>query len=146
MCHHIVVLALHSAGLRWRADVWLMQVGLSRQILLSNPAANVGWVNLLLSASLSILLLGACRVGKKVCTDNGCNLEGLFVSLSELACRGGTNCRTRLQFRGPHKQSCLLLKLNSLTHDLGTAGQERKGNTSSSCCSEDGRAAWEFRM
>lgn len=90
--------------------------------------ATIGWVNLLLSASLSILLPhGAHRVGKKVCRDNGCNLEGLlFVSLSKLACWGGTNCRTRLQLRGPHKQSRLLLKLNSLIHDLGTAGTGEK--------------------
>lgn len=85
-------------------------------------------MNLLLTASLSILLLrGTHRVGKKVCRDNDCNLEGLlFVSLPELACWGGTNCRTRLQLRGPHKQSRLLLKLNSLIRDLGTAGTGEK--------------------
>lgn len=114
----------------------------------SNPAAALGRVNLFLPASLSILLLcGAHRVGKKVYRDNGCNLQGLlFVSLSELACWGGTNCRTRLQLKGPHKQSCLLLKLNSLIHDLGTAGTgEKREHISDSCCSEDGRVAWGLK-
>lgn len=123
--------ALHSVGLRQSCAAWVLQVGLSRWIILSNPAANPGWGNLFLPASLSILwLCGAHRVGKKVYRDNGCNLQGLlFVSLSELACWGGTNCRTRLQLKGPHKQSCSLLKLNSLIRDLGTAGMGRRGNT-----------------
>lgn len=143
-----MVFALHSVGLRQYCDAWVLQVGLSRWIILSNPAANLGQINLFLPASLSILLLrGAHRVGKKVYRDNGCNLQGLlFVSLSELACWGGTNCRTRLQLKGPHKQSCLLLKLNSLIRDLGTAGTgEKREHTSDSCCSEHGRVAWGLK-
>lgn len=127
-CNHVVVFAFHSAWLRHYLDVWMLQVHLSRQIILSTPAASVAWMHLLLPASLGMLFLcGAHSFEKKVCRDNDCNLEGLlFVSLSKPACWGGTNCRTRLQLRGPHKQSCLFLKLNSLILDLGTAGTGEK--------------------
>lgn len=121
--------------------------GCCRLAFCCNPAAKVGWVHLHLSTSLHVLFLcGAHGFEKKVCRDNDCNLEGLSLfpfpsQLAEVALITEQDFSSGvLTSRAACSRSLIPCFLT-----LEQQGQGRRGNTTDSCCSVDGKVASGFR-
>lgn len=118
-------------GLRQYCDAWVLQVGLSRWIILSNPAANVGQVNpFLLHLSVSSCCVVLTGLGRKSTEIMAAICKGfsLFHCLSLLA-EAALIAEQGFSSRGLTSRAACSWSLIPWFVTLEQQGQGRRGNT-----------------